>query len=69
MGKEEIVVFEGKSDDEEDEMHRMESRRARSWDGVVSGNLEEGNPTGLRTLESLNNRTTVRIKWLGSASH
>lgn len=68
MATEDIVVFEEKDDDEGGITHQGESRKARSWDGVVSERLEEWNTAGLGTLESLSTRTKVRIKWLDSAS-
>lgn len=69
MTKEEIRAF-GKRDHDEDELAiQTVSRKAKSWDGVIMDRVEEWNPAGLGTLESLHNRTTVRIKWLGSASH
>lgn len=69
MTKEEIRVFEKREHDEDEIAIQTGSRKAKSWDGVIWDRVEEWNPAGLGTLESLHNRTTVRIKWLGSASH
>lgn len=70
MTKDEIRTFEKREHDEDDfPPQNGSSRKARSWDGVMSDRVDDWNPAGLGTLESIHNRTTVRIKWLGSASH
>lgn len=69
MTKEEIRAFEKREHGEDELAIQTGSPKAKSWDGVILDRVEEWNPAGLGTLESLHNRTTVRIKWLGSASH
>lgn len=69
MTKEEIRAFEKREHDEDDVAPQNGNRKAKSWDGVILDTVEDWNPAGLGTLESLHNQTTVRIKWLGSASH
>lgn len=55
-------------DDEDNPGRSRKTTKPKSWTEVVSDRPEEWNPAGLGTLESLHNQTTVRIKWLGSAS-
>lgn len=64
----EVVMLREKVDGDREITYPPESRRPRSWDGVVANRPEEWKPAGLGTLESLHNQTAVRIKWLRSAS-